>query len=124
MDRGVQQAAVPGVAKSRTRLQGLRMHEGGASKADWGAGPKAGRLLTALSLFPVKGRSQGADSFVHRAGMGSRMGSVGKREAVLLITPRTYPRVSPPRGLLSPPRAVFVPGLLLLSSRSVVSNSL
>ena len=53
MDRGAQQAAVPAVAKSQTRLHGLRMHEGGASKADRGAGPPklGGCSLPSLSFL-------------------------------------------------------------------------
>ena len=45
--------------------------------------PKAGKLLTPPSLFPVKGNSPGGGSCGHRAGLASRMDKAGESEAVL-----------------------------------------
>ena len=108
MDRGARRAAVPGVAKRQTRLHRLRMHEGCANKADRGAGPPklGGCSLPSLS-FLWRGTLGGTVSFVHRAGVGSRVGNAGRSEAVLLITPGTYPRVSSIKWPSEPSQGCF-----------------
>ena len=125
MDRGARRAAVPGVAKRQTRLHRLRMHEGGASKADRGAGPPK---LGGCSLPSL--------SFLWRGTLGGRFPSCTEQgwaqgwatQAEVKLCSSSLQALTlgflPSSGLLSPLRAVFVPGLLLLFSRSVVSNSL
>ena len=60
----------------------------------------------------MKGNSWGAVSFVHRAGMGSRVGNAGKSEAVLLITPGAYPQVSSIKWPSEPSQGCFCSGIV------------